>query len=194
MKKYLITALLVFLPFILSACDENGNVQESNHQTIDSDENDPVSQNTENNLSDLRTPYVGAAHSVQAIVNELPLPTSDWNPDMPFWNVSSIEIGQNFGDFSESHAPYTLMILYDAIEGFFTTTTQQTLLDASHVFKENAEWLFELIENLQTVTFALNIPVWSEDGDFPIFEYRWSRSRSGEISITSPPIEEMPDR
>lgn len=184
MKKYFINALLlIFSLLVLAACGMNDNIQEPPDQEITiPNENTTLPQEP---ASDLRTPYVGAAHAVQAIVNILPLPQSDWSIEER-WSVNSIEIGRNFGEFSQSHAPYTLMIVYDAAGGTRSLCGDQAIIDAIYTFEKNAEMLFDLIENLQAVTFALNAAIWSEDGTSPVYEVRWSKDRNGELSVTKP--------
>ena len=135
---------------------------------------------TDDGLSRLRTPYVGAAHATHAVVNALPMPSADWA-------FASIQIGENHGNFSESIAPYTLTVFYEtAHDDFMTTSPQQHFPDLTPVLEENAATLFDLIENLQAVTFSFNFPIWiGSEEDERFAEYRWNISRNGEFSVFS---------
>jgi len=112
-------------------------------------------------------PYVGAAHETQRIVNTMPLPRGDMT-------VYSIQIGADHGGFG--YGAYTLTVHYNL--------HSSNLEDAPGAeFEQIALRLFELIENLQAVTFSIVSP---EDADGEIDEeidmdnyiYRWSISRT----------------
>ena len=134
----------------------------------------------------LRTPYVGSAHETQAVVNALQLPGENWI-------VGSIQIGQDHGDFAESFSPYTLTIFYVPRQSTVISGSRDELKIPTDVFNTNSDLLFDLIENLQAVTFSVrfnNSESGSEsnslegnDTDSNFFDYRWSRSRNGEFSL-----------
>ena len=116
----------------------------------------------------LRIPFVGSAHETQAVVNALRLPSENWI-------VHSIQIGQDHGDFAENYSPYTLTIFYEPRYGSFTEDTIPI-----DIFNKNSDMLFDLIENLQAVTFMVRSNS-SDDtqADSGSYDYRWSRSRYG---------------
>jgi len=128
-------------------------------------------------FSHLRTPYVGAAHATHSVVNALPLPDENWL-------IVLIQIGQDHGDFAESYSPYTLTIFYEPREGSVISGTRDDLEIPTDAFIANSDLLFDLIENLQAVTFSIKLnPVESGEADSDFFDYRWSRSRHGEYSL-----------
>jgi len=128
-------------------------------------------------FSHLRTPYVGAAHATQAVVNALPLPSDDWA-------VGSIQIGADHGDFAKSYSPYTLTIFYEPQQGRVIAGTRDDLQIPTDAFTANSDLLFDLIENLQAVTFSVRFNHVEDGGaNDGFFDYRWSRSRHGEYSL-----------
>ena len=178
MKKFLKLLIMAGLTslFVLTACGAGENPVQvaapeviANRETILSDGTD--------DLSNLRIPYVGEAHATHRIVNALALPGEKWL-------VGSIQIGADQGDFAERYSPYTLTIFYEPPQGSVIAGTRDSLEMPEDVFISNSDLLFELIENLQAVTFSvrLNHPEAGE-ADSGFFYYRWSRSRSGEYSI-----------
>ena len=98
--------------------------------------------------ADSRIPYVGSAHETRAVVGSLALPGANWM-------VGSIQIGQDHGDFSESFSPYTLTVFYKPQQGNVIEGTREELSIPAVAFEENANLLFELIGNLQAVTFSV---------------------------------------
>ena len=98
---------------------------------------------------------------------------------------------ENNGNFSENFAPYTLIVFYEAAQDdFVTTSPQQHFPYMMPMLEENAETLFDLIENLQAVTFSFsfNFPYWTAiegEEQQPVI-YSWNRSRCGESSIRTP--------
>jgi len=123
----------------------------------------------------LITPYVGSAHQTHAVVNALQLPGENWI-------VSSIQIGQDHGDFPIGYSPYTLTVFYEPQQGSVINGSREYLEIPSEIFEANTNLLFDLIENLQAVTFSVRF-VTSDDGNNDFFDYRWSKSRGGEFSL-----------
>jgi len=169
MKRLLKVTMLAGVAslLILSGCAGNNYAAYEYESTID--------VTRENDFRHLRTPYVGSAHATHAVVNILPLPGENWT-------ISSIQIGTDHGDFSVDHSPYALTIFYEprlssVIEGY---ASRDYLEIPEDIFDSNSELLFELIENLQVVTFSVNF---FSGEDVSFFDYRWSRSRSGEYSL-----------
>ena len=178
MKKTLIFMIILGLISLLAltAC---GTVQpvDAGHGQAEQVLGDP--------FADLRIPYVGSAHETREIVSILQLPGENWF-------VASIQIGQDHGDFSENFSPYTLTIFYEPRSGSVIEEAEEQPSIPTDIFEENAGLLFELIGNLQAITFSMRFTA-SENGeaDSGIFDYRWSRSRSGEYSLqTSSEIEQ----
>ena len=114
-------------------------------------------------------PHVGVAHETHRIVNALPLPDSTWR-------LNSIQIGADHGGFG--YGPYTLTVFYDTMD------ISQYMPSAN--FEANAARLFEFIENLEAVTFSINILVASVAVEY---NYRWSITREssamGGSAVTS---------
>ena len=156
MKKILLAGLVCLL--LLTACRSRET------PPVDTDD-----------LSHLRTPYVGAAHATHSVVNALPLPGENWS-------VASIQIGQDHGDFAERYSPYTLTIFYEPRPDSFIAGTRDNLQIPTEAFTANSDLLFDLIENLQAVTFSVIFTI-AGDVDNDFFDYRWSRSRHGEYSL-----------
>ena len=124
----------------------------------------------------LRTPYVGAAHAVQEILNVLPLPGDNWI-------VRSFEIGANYGDFAESYSPYTLTVFYELQQGSVIAGSWDTPEIPTDTLVSNSDMLFDLIENLEAVTFSVKFNTPEDDDSCGFFDYYWSRSRDGEYSL-----------
>ena len=178
-----ITKIVLFIGlvgiFALTSCAAEENPSPTAQATIPEAIEDKGESQSITDLSYLRTTYVGAAHSTRAIVNVLPRPSEDWM-------VDSIQIGENIGNYSEPHAPYTLTVFYEAAhDDFITTSPPQHFPDMMSELEENAGTLFDLIENLRAVTFSFRFPMLreSEDEEQSFIEYHWSVSRSGEFSL-----------
>jgi hypothetical protein len=103
------------------------------------------------------TPFVGAAHETQRIVNAMPLPRGDMS-------TRSIQIGADHGGFG--YAAYTLTIHYGLYSDAFDVP--------GAAFERISARLFDLIENLQAVTFSVGD---YKDTDLDNYIYRWSISR-----------------
>ena len=175
MRKLLKTMIIIGASslLILTSCANDSSV--TYEYNPEQGQEYEYSTTYENEFSHLRTPYVGSAHETHAVVDALPLPGENWV-------VRSIQIGTDHGDFSTDHSPYALTIFYEprqgsAIEGY---DSRHSLDIPRDVFVSNTDLLFELIENLEAVTFSVNF-FYGEDESF--FDYRWSRSRGGEYSL-----------
>jgi hypothetical protein len=115
---------------------------------------------------------VGAAHETHRIVSSLPLPDATWQ-------LHSIQIGADHGNFG--YGAYTLTVFYGL---------QDDAVELEHIpgaeFESNAAILFNLISNLQAVTFSINDSAEFNAADY---YYRWSISRessdTGGGAITS---------
>ena len=165
--KYLIIAVLASL-LTLTACGAS-EAPTNNIGEVELVDGDPFAH--------LRIPFVGAAHETQAVVNVLQLPGESWI-------VGSIQIGQDHGDFAESYSPYTLTIFYEPRSGSIIEGSRELPTIPTVVFEENSTLLFEVIENLQAVTFSVRFnPAEGGEADNSLFDYRWSRSRHGEYSL-----------
>ncbi|MCL2204337.1 MAG: DUF4825 domain-containing protein [Defluviitaleaceae bacterium] len=122
-------------------------------------------------------PHVGAAHETHNIVFALDLPTDSWQ-------VRSIQIGADHGGFG--YGEYTLTIFYEPHSDFEGEITERI----SEVFFEStANRLFELIGNLQAVTFSINHERTAVNATNN-YDYRFSIARSGARQIT--PTENIP--
>ena len=133
---------------------------------------------SERDMDMLFTPYVGAAHLTYRVVDSLPLPDTDWV-------VQSVQIGANHSNSELVYPPHTLTVFYEPKEG---ATIEYMPFDA---FEENAATLFELIGNLEGVTFSVRAV--SSDGgelDADFYDYRWSMIRQGDVFFQTA---DMPD-
>jgi len=163
MRKFLGIVLLLFVLVSPSACK---GAAESNN--LSSTVLDPI-------------PHVGAAHETQGIVFALDLPIANWQ-------VRSIQIGADHGGFG--YGEYTLTIFYEPHSNFQGEITESI---AEAFFENTADRLFDLIGNLQAITFSVNYTrtVGDEINDY---DYRFSITRSGAKQITpvrSVPAEEL---
>ena len=104
-------------------------------------------------------PHVGAAHETNRIVSAMPLPQSN----IP---LRSIQIGADHGGFG--YGAYTLTVHYD-----FSGDTLDYI--PGKAFEQIAASLFDLIENLEAVTFSL---VGIEETNVDNYIYRFSISRT----------------
>ena len=177
MKKYLKTMLAVGLASLLSIVAGCGTVDNPtvNNVDISLDTETDLDINDKSDFAHLTTPYVGEAHAVYNIVNALPLPDDDWT-------VRSIQIGENHGDFAQSYSPYTLTVFYEPRQGAVISGTNDDLDIPTDAFVANSNLLFDLIENLQAVTFSVRLNPAADDY-VDHFDYRWSRNRHGEYSL-----------
>lgn len=177
LKALMLAGLLGLI--ILSGCGTTAEVsqQSGDAPVVVSDANAELMSD---DFSHLRTPYVGAAHATQNIVNVLTLPGENWT-------VLSIQIGADHGDFYAPHSPYTLTIFYEPQQGTVIDGSLSDLKIPTAIFEENSDLLFDLIENLRAVTFSVRFNR-TENGEHyaDIFDYRWSRSRYGEYSLGFP--------
>lgn len=108
-------------------------------------------------------PHVGVAHETHRIVRSLPLPDDTWF-------LNSIQIGADHGNFG--YGAYTLTVFYDIIHAAPHWLYLEYMPGAS--FEENAERLFELIDNLRAITFSVNN---LSASDISEYHYRWSITR-----------------
>jgi len=139
--------------------DDNGSFNSNGYDT-------PI------HLNDGAAPisHVGAAHETYRIVTAMPLPRDDMT-------LRSIQIGADHGGFG--YGAYTLTIHYN-LHG------SNLEYAPGAEFEQITSRLFELIENLQAVTFSL---VSREETDTDNYIYRWSishtNSKTGGGAITS---------
>jgi len=161
MKKIMITVMMLFAFIALAAC--NGNEAE-NSQNYNSTEISPI-------------PHVGAAHETHEIVFALDLPNADWQ-------VRSIQVGADHGGFG--YGEYTLTIFYEP-HGDFEGEISQRIPEI--FFESTADRLFDLIGNLQAVTFSVNSERTASDVIIG-YDYRFSITRSGARQFT--PIASLP--
>jgi len=155
MKKFLLIAMTLFLLNILTAC--SGNVMiESNH--INFTEPSPI-------------PYVGAAHETHAIVLALDLPNANWQ-------VRAIQIGADHGGFG--YGEYNLTVFYEPhsdVQGGITERISEVF------FESTASRLFDLIGNLQAVTFSVCYQI-NTGNAMNDYDYRVGITRSGKRRTT----------
>ena len=104
-------------------------------------------------------PYVGAAHETGRIVNAMPLPRDDMT-------LHSFQIGADHGGFG--YGVYTLTIHYNL-------NSDNLDYAPGAEFGQISSRLFDLIENLQAVTFSV---VSYGETDTDNYIYRWSISRA----------------
>jgi len=137
----ILTGLVSFLA--LSGCGPDASqTRATTGQVTTSTETSPIED-----LSHLRTAYVGAAHATHSIVSALPLPGESWT-------VCSIEIGANHSDFSVRYNPYTLTVFYEPRQSSVIPGSRDMPEIPTDTFAANSDALFDLIENLQAVTFS----------------------------------------
>jgi len=103
--------------------------------------------------------YVGAAHETHRIVSAMPLPQDDMT-------LRAIQIGADHGGFG--YDEHTLTIHYN-LNGDSPEDAPGT------EFGQISSRLFDLIGNLQAVTFSV---IGSEETDTDNYIYRWSISRA----------------
>jgi len=128
-------------------------------------------------VSDLRIPYVGAAHLTQRVVDSLPLPGDNWA-------VQFIQIGANHSLFDFAYPPHTLTVFYEPAYDSVIEGSREYPNVPFAEFERNAEMLFDLIGNLEEVTFSVRFAP-SEGGEFDSdsFDYRWSMTMHGDSSL-----------
>ena len=153
MRKLIYTALTLFVLIGLAAC--NGSTADNGN---DSAELRPI-------------PYVGAAHETHEIVHALDLPNADWH-------VRYIQIGADHGEFG--YGEYTLTIFYEPHDDFDGAISQRI---SETFFVNTADRLFELIGNLQAVTFSVNNER-TESHATAGYDYRFSITRGGLRHVT----------
>ncbi|MCL2616548.1 MAG: DUF4825 domain-containing protein [Defluviitaleaceae bacterium] len=162
---------------VLTGCVTNHNPAQGSTPSVAIDVEAGDITNEDNPLYHLRTPYVGAAHATSAIVNALPLPGEDWL-------VASIQIGADHGDFPVSYSPYTLTIFYEPRKGSVIDGQRDMMAIPTDAFESNSLLLFDLIENLQAVTFFVRFTSsGGNETESDTYNYRWSRTRHGEYSL-----------
>jgi hypothetical protein len=98
-------------------------------------------------LAELHTPYVGNNSAVGAILDVLPTPGGEYKQ-------SFFAIGEDYGT---GYAPNTLTVYYEPSSELCNDLVNSSATD------ENAKLLFNLIDNLEEVSFAARTTP-SEDG------------------------------
>jgi hypothetical protein len=110
--------------------------------------------------------YVGAAHETHAIVLALDLPNANWQ-------VRAIEIGADHGGFG--YGEYTLTVFYEPhsdVQGGITERISEVF------FESTASRLFDLIGNLQAVTFSVSHER-TASVEINDYDYRFNITRGG---------------
>jgi len=133
--------------------------------------NTPVEGDNSNSTALSPIPYVGAAHDTHGIVLALDLPSVGWQ-------VRSIQIGADHGGFG--YGEYSLTIFYEPHSDFNSEIGESI---SKAFFENTAGRLFDLIGNLQAVTFSVNHE--RAEGDVVSdYDYRFSVTRSGATHVT----------
>ena len=162
-SKKLVSFIFIVVIFTLAAC----GASEENNPSYE-DDNSQISQQDYNNIEPI--PFVCEAHATSRIVNAMPLPSEDLT-------FHSIQIGADHGNFG--YGAYTLTIHYRSGDEILTYAPGAEFADI-------ASRLFNLIENLQAITFSL---ITNDENDTDNYIYRWSISRSssdiGSGAVTS---------
>ncbi|MCL2674778.1 MAG: DUF4825 domain-containing protein [Defluviitaleaceae bacterium] len=141
---------------------------------------------SEQGMSELWIPYVGAAHLTQRVVDSLPLPGDNWV-------ARYIQIGADYsiGGF-DVYPPHTLRVFYEPQYGSIIEGTREYPSIPIVAFESNAEMLFGLIGNLEEVTFSVRFtPSEGNVLDADFFDYRWSMALHGDTLLKIAGVDEV---